>query len=248
MITDPPYGVSYADKNKFLNTIARGNRIQVEIENDHQSEPEMYNLWLEVFSNAYEVTDQCMAYYVFGAQGGELLLLLLQALKDSRFAPRHGLVWVKNNHVLGRADYNYKHEPITYGWKTDGTHKFYAKFDTSVWEDELEIDKLKKDELVKLIKDLMSDKVPTSVIKEDKPLKSDLHPTMKPVRLIGRLMGNSSQKDEIVLDLFGGSGTTMIAAEQLGRKCYMMELDPHYCDVIIARWEKLTGREAVKID
>jgi DNA modification methylase len=248
-ITDPPYGVSYGDKNRFLNAVAKGNLIQTQIENDHNSEQEMYDLWKKVFKVAYDITKPVMAYYVFAAQGGELLLLLLLlALKESGLAPKHGLVWVKNNHVLGRADYNYKHEPITYGWKFDGTHHFYGKFDTSVFEDELDIDKLKKDELVKLVKDMLSDKMPTSVIKENKPLRNDLHPTMKPVKLIARLMRNSSQEGEAVLDLFGGSGTTMIAAEQLGRKCYMMELDPHYCDVIIARWEKLTGKKAEKIN
>ena len=85
------------------------------------------------------------------------------------------------------------------------------------------------------------------MIDEAKPTKDSEHPTMKPVRLIGYLMSNSSKVGDIVLDTFGGSGTTMIAAEQLGRKCYMMELDPHYCDVIVARWEKMTGREAIKI-
>jgi site-specific DNA-methyltransferase (adenine-specific) len=214
-LTDPPYGVSYGDKNRFLNTLAKGNSIQKPIENDHHSEDEMFEIWKKAFSNANEVTEGCMSYYVFGAQGGELLLLLL-ALKESNLAPRHGLVWVKNNHVLGRSDYNYKHEPITYGWKTDGTHHFYGGFKTSVFE-------------------------------YDKPQKSDLHPTMKPVPLISELIINSSRDGEIVLDLFGGSGTTLIAAEQLNRKCYMMELDPHYCDVIIARWEKLTNQKAERI-
>lgn len=248
-ITDPPYGVSYGDKNKFLNTMSKGNKIQTNIENDHMTEDEMYELWKQVFKNAHKNTKSVMAYYVFSAQGGNLLLLLLlQALKDSGFIPKHGLVWVKNNHVLGRADYNYKHEPITYGWKFEGSHNFYGHFDTSVFEDNLDVDKLKKDELLKLVKDILSDKYPTSVIKENKPLKNDLHPTMKPIKLIARLILNSSKEYEIVLDLFGGSGSTLIAAEQLKRKCYMMELDEHYCDVIIARWEKYTGQKAVRIE
>jgi site-specific DNA-methyltransferase (adenine-specific) len=81
----------------------------------------------------------------------------------------------------------------------------------------------------------------------NKPLKNTEHPTMKPIPLIAKLIENSSKGGEIVLDLFGGSGTTLIACEQLGRKCRMMELDPKYCDVIIKRWEEFTGKKAVKI-
>ena len=124
------------------------------------------------------------------------------------------LVWNKNNHVLGRCDYNYKHEPILYGWKKKGTHKFFGngKFKTSVWD------------------------IP-------KPMKSDLHPTMKPVELVKNAMLDGTQEGMIVLDAFGGSGTTMIACEQLGRKCRMMELDPHYCDVIRRRWAEFVHGE-----
>lgn len=86
-----------------------------------------------------------------------------------------------------------------------------------------------------------------SVWNYDKPRDSSLHPTMKPVALIGNALLNSSQKDDIVIDFFGGSGSTMIACEQLGRRCRMMELDPHFCDVIIARWEKESGQKAIKI-
>ena len=106
---------------------------------------------------------------------------------------------------------------------------------------------MKKKEMADLLRKIYSQQIPTTVIDEAKPLKDEDHPTMKPVRLIGYLMSNSSKVGDIVLDTFGGSGTTLIAAEQLGRKCYMMELDPHYCDVIIARWEKMTGKEARKL-
>ena len=86
-----------------------------------------------------------------------------------------------------------------------------------------------------------------TLLEYDKPRRCDLHPTMKPVELVGHLMGNSSREGDVVADIFGGSGTTLIVAEQMGRSCYMMELDPHYCDVIIERWEQLTEQEAVKV-
>ena len=113
-------------------------------------------------------------------------------------------------------------------------------------DDTSDINKMSKKELKEMLQAIWV-KADTSVIYEDKPAKSKLHPTMKPVKLVARLMFNSSRKGDIVADIFGGSGTTMIAAEQLGRRCMMMELDPHYCDVIIARWEAFTGQKAERI-
>lgn len=219
VFTDPPYGVSYADKNEFLNSLGTGHRLTKRIENDSHKPEEMYEFWCKSFKNLYDFSKDCMAYYVTAPQGGDLLLLLLlQSLRDSGFMLKHQLIWNKNNHVLGRCDYNYKHEPIIYGWKIDKTHHFYgkSKFKTSVWD------------------------IP-------KPLKSDLHPTMKPVELVTSCLLDASEKGQVVLDLFGGSGTTLIAAEETKRHARLMEYDPHYCDVIIARWEKLTGQKAVKL-
>ena len=123
------------------------------------------------------------------------------------------IIWVKNNHVLGRCDYNYKHEPLFFGWTTK--HKFYGngEMKTSVWE-------------------------------VDKPLKNDLHPTMKPVALMGNAMLNSSAQGDICFDGFSGSGSTLIAAEKTGRTFRGMEIDPTYCDVTVKRWEQFTGKKA----
>lgn len=217
-LTDPPYGVSYASKNEYLNTIARGNRIQVEIENDHKTPEEMYELWCQWFSLACGVLKQKSSYYIFSPQGGDLLLLL-QAVRDSGFQLKHVLVWAKNNHVLGRCDYNYKHEPIVYGWKQKGTHVFYGNgiFKTSVWE-------------------------------FNKPLKNDLHPTMKPVELLSNAVLNSTQKGDLIFDNFLGSGSTMVAAHQLARNCYGLELTEHYCQVIINRMAKLDPEIEITIN
>lgn len=104
--------------------------------------------------------------------------------------------------------------------------------------------KLKKEELIKILEETYRERISTTIIEEDKPTINDLHPTMKPIKLLSRLIKNSSRVDECVLDLFRGSGSTLIACEQLSRTCYMMELDPKYCDVIIKRWETLTGKKA----
>ena len=216
LLTDPPYGVSYASKNEFLNALDKGNRVQTEIENDHKKPEEMSAFWIAAFTTAREHMRPGASYYVTGPQGGDLLLLLL-ALKEGGFPLRHMLVWAKNNHVLGRSDYHYKHEPILYGW-VEGAHTFYGGHsETSLWP-------------------------------IDKPHKSDLHPTMKPVALFAKAIENSTKSSEGILDPFLGSGTTLVACEQLGRTCYGMEISPQYCQVIIDRWEKLTGQKAEKID
>ena len=217
LVTDPPYGVSYAKKNEFLNAIARGNRIQTPIEGDHNTAEDMSVLWRTWFGSVRRWMDPGAAYYVTGPQGGDLLLLLLLlALRDSGFPLRHMLVWAKNNHVLGRSDYHYKHEPILYGWVEGAAHHAVAnRSETSLWE-------------------------------IDRSHKSDLHPTTKPVELYARAMRNSSNSGDLVTDPFAGSGTAFVAAEQLDRTCFGVELSPAYCDVIIERWQNLTGQSATR--
>lgn len=127
------------------------------------------------------------------------------------------LIWNKNSFVLGRQDYHWKHEPCLYGWKEGGSHYF------------------------------INDMSLSTVIDMNKPQRADLHPTMKPIELFAYCINNSSKVGENVLDLFGGSGTSIIASEQLGRKCYMMEFSPHFVNVIIKRWETLTGQKAIKL-
>ena len=169
-----------------------------------------------------------------------------QALKDTNIELRQNLIWVKNTFAMGRQDYQWRHEPIMYGWKEGAAHYFIDdRTQTTVFEDLKDIEKMTKQELVDYIK-AQEEAMPTTIIREKKPTASDLHPTMKPLKLVGKLISNSSRKDEKVLDLFGGSGSTLIACEQLGRKCYMMELDPLYVDVILDRWEKFTGEKAIK--
>lgn len=136
------------------------------------------------------------------------------ACKDVDWTVRQCLIWNKNTMVLGRQDYHWKHEPCLYGWKDGASH---------LWA---------------------SDRKQTTVIDFNKPSRNGEHPTMKPVGLFDYQIQNNTKGGDIVLDLFGGSGTTLIACEQNKRIAYVMELDPHYCDVIITRWETLTGKKA----
>ena len=136
-----------------------------------------------------------------------------------------------------------------YGWKDGAGHYFINRRDLATIIDEsqnMDLDAMSKSDMKELLKTMLNpDAVPTTTIYENKPLKNDVHPTMKPLKLIGRQIRNSTRPGETVLDLFGGSGSTMMAAEQLNRKCFMVEFDPKYVDVIINRWEELTGSTAV---
>lgn len=216
-LTDPPYGVSYADKNEFLNSLGKPNSITKRIENDHKSLDEMKVFWTNCAASAFAVCSEKSAYYWFACQGGDQMMMMMMSLGDGGWQVKHELVWVKNNHVLGRTDYSYKHEPIIYGWKRGGTHEYFGGFQTSVLE-------------------------------FDRPQSSKLHPTMKPIELLERLIENSTKSQYKVLDLFGGSGSTLIACEKTNRTCFMMELDPHYVSVIIERWQKYTGNKAELIN
>lgn len=140
------------------------------------------------------------------------------ACKDTDWQVRQCLIWVKNSMVMGRQDYHWKHEPCLYGWKPGAAHK---------WE---------------------TDRKQTTVLEFDRPTKNLEHPTMKPIPLFDYQINNNTVKGDTVLDLFGGSGTAIMACEQSGRECYTMELDPKYVDVIINRWEEYTGEEAVLIN
>ena len=170
------------------------------------------------------------------------------ALNSNGLQVRQELIWCKNSLVMGRQDYQWKHEPCLYGWKEGAGHYFIdSRRKTTIIEDQLDFDNLKKEEAIEMLKQIYDDGISTTVIHEDKPTRSDLHPTMKPLSLMARLVNNSSKKNEIVLDLFGGSGSTLITCEQLDRVCYMMEYDPKYVDAIIERWEQFTNRKAEKI-
>ena len=157
-------------------------------------------------------------------------------------------MWVKNNIVIGRQDYQWQHEPIIYGWKDGGSHYFIAeRTNRTVIEDKLDFDAMSKKELLEYVKEMQNDNEhPSTVIREDKPLVSAEHPTMKPVKLVGRFIRNSSRPGELVIDFFLGSGSTMIAAHQLERNCYGLELTPEYCQVILDRIKLLDPEVVIK--
>lgn len=245
VFTDPPYGVAIGSKNKLLNTVKKANykQIKKDLKNDTLEPEDLKDLVARAFRTLRDFADEQCAYYITGPMGGEPGLAMQEALAEAGLPARHILIWVKNCQAfsLGRLDYEYKHEPIYYTWGKG--HEFYGGSQATVIDDTKPLEKMNKAELKELVHALR-DGGETSVIYCDKPLHSDMHPTMKPIKLIARFLINSSRPGEPVADIFGGSGSTMIAAEQLKRKCYMMEIDPHYCDVIINRWQEFTGKTA----
>lgn len=215
-LTDPPYNVAYGQYGSATEARALHRRVDHKTIMNDKMEDEAFRAFLtDAFIAANEVLASGASFYIFYADTEGYNFR--GACRDMEWKVRENLIWNKNSLCLGRQDYQWKHEPILYGWK-EGTHRWF------------------------------NDRKQTTVIDFDKPLKSEEHPTMKPVGLVAYLIGNSSKAGEIVLDSFGGSGTTLIACEQLGRKCRTMELDPHYVDVIVERWEKLTGRKAEKVN
>ena len=217
VFTDPPYAVNYGADQDTLNAKSGGKfgpKVRPIVNDDLTPNECATELWLPAFTVMYDVAwDDCSLYMTM-CQGGDQMMMMMM-MRDAGWQVKHELIWVKNAPVfsMGRLNYDYKHEPILFGWKKK--HKFYGKgeFLNSIWE-------------------------------VDKTYKADLHPTMKPVRLIKNALLNSSLSGDICIDFFLGSGSTMIACEETGRICYGMEIAPIYCDVSVRRWEELTGKKA----
>lgn len=235
VMTDPPYNVAI--------TNSKG----MKIENDDMDNEDFKEFLLKAFENLEASLKEGGAFYVWYASRNHIPFEA--ALKEHGLTVRQQLIWNKSSFVFGRQDYHWKHEPCLYGWKEGASHYFVDdRTQSTIIEDKnIDLKKLKKEELLKLLEEIYSDKASTTVIDEDKVIVNSLHPTMKPIRLIARLIKNSSRPGELVLDLFGGSGSTLIACEQIDRRCKIVEYDPKYASVIIDRWEQFTGKKAERL-
>ena len=196
VITDPPYNVNYEGSAG-------------KIKNDNMANDAFYRFLLEAFKNTEAVMSSDASIYVFHADTEGLNFR--RAFADAGFTLSGCCIWKKQSLVLGRSPYQWQHEPVLFGWKKSGKHKWYAgRKETTIWE-------------------------------YDKPKKNGDHPTMKPIPLLAYPIKNSSVTNSIVLDPFGGSGSTLIACEQTDRICYTIELDEKFCDVIVKRYIEQTG-------
>jgi DNA modification methylase len=236
-VTDPPYNVDYVGKTADALTI----------ENDSMNLGQFYEFLRDFYKQMLRALKPGGSFYVFYSPGANGLTFR-EALHAIGGRERQILAWVKNSMVLGHSDYHYKHEPCLYGWKEGAGHYFTKdRTQTTVFENRPDPENMTHAELVQLAHFLLDklEALPNTIIRENKPARNALHPTMKPIPLLARLIQNSSRRGEKVIDFFGGSGSTLMACQETGRVCYTMELDPKYADVIIARWEESTGGKAV---
>lgn len=204
VVTDPPYNV--AVNNEDIESLkARNRRLDgLIIQNDKMTASEFPIFLEKIFARYYETMKEGASIYVFYADSETINFMTKFTEAGFHFA--QNCIWNKQQFVMTRKDYHYKHEPCLYGWKLGKAHNWYTdRKQSSVWD-------------------------------FDRPFKNELHPTMKPIDLIKYPIGNSSKKGDVVLDLFGGSGSTLIASDTLSRKSYLMELDPRYVDVIVKRY------------
>ena len=201
-LTDPPYNVAYEG----------GTKEKLTIKNDSMGDDQFRQFLRDAYTAADTVMKQGAVFYIWHAdlEGYNFR----GAAKDAGWKVRQCLIWKKSSMVLGRQDYQSKHEPCLYGWKDGAGHLWAA------------------------------DRKQTTIMEFDKPARNGEHPTMKPVALFEYQLLNNTKGGDIVLDSFGGSGTTLIAAEKNGRFARLMELDPKYCDVIVKRWQDFTGKQA----
>ena len=204
LLTDPPYNVAYEGGTGMT------------IQNDDMEDAEFRQFLREAFKCADHAMKPGAAFYIWHADSEGYNFR--GACHDIGWQVRQCLIWNKNSLVLGRQDYQWKHEPCLYGWKDGASHN---------WN---------------------NDRKQTTVLDFDRPKKNDIHPTMKPIALFEYQIHNSCPDGGIVLDSFAGSGTTIMACEQDGRTAYCMELDPKYVDAIINRWEKFTGEKAMLLN
>lgn len=240
--TDPPYNVAYETKAG-------------KIANDDLGDTEFRAFLVSAFNAAFAVLKSGGAIYV--AHADTEGLNFRSAFAAAGFKLSGCLVWRKNSLVLGRSDYQWQHEPILYGWKPGAAHQWFGGRKQTTILDlaqttslfRLRLDgkyEIQLGESVLIVDgDAKVEELLPSIINEDKPSRNEGHPTMKPVALVERMLRNNAKKGAVVLDLFGGSGSTLMACEKLGMKARLSELDAGYVDVIVNRWQNYTGKVAV---
>lgn len=249
LLTDPPCNVALGQHDRPSEAKQLHRRTDgLVIANDSWADDECLVEFLSsALTSAMAALRPGAAFYVWYASTQSANFL--EAAKRAQMEVKQILVWAKNTFALGRQDYQLRHEPCLYGWKGGSAHYFTdSRKESTVITDDRNPDSMSKSELVDFVYDLLAQKGATTVLEFDKPTRSELHPTMKPVSLFAYQIMNSTRRGETVLDVFGGSGTSVVACEQTGRHCACVELDPHYASVIVDRWEKLTGGKAEKIE
>ncbi len=239
--TDPPYNVAYETKAG-------------KIDNDDLEDSQFRQFLLRLFSAAFHVMKPGAAIYV--AHADTEGLNFRAAFRDAGFKLSGCLIWRKDSLVLGRSDYQWQHEPILYGWKPGAAHRWFGgRKQTTVTEYSADNSVFTRrvdgryeislgDRVLLVDGTAQVEELIPSVILQAKPKRSEGHPTMKPVALIERMLRNNAKKSNTVLDVCGGSGSTLMACDSLGMRARLSELSPGYVDVIVKRWQDFTGKRA----
>lgn len=238
VITDPPYNMDYEGAGNTPEAKRKNNKIL----NDNMSDKDFEVFLTEFYSVMLTGMKEGASCYVFYKELGKGVFIT--AMEKSGVTFKQELIWVKSQIVLGGSKYQSMYEPCLFGCKGKQIKFWYAgRKERSVIES---VDTMNEIELRIALKELF-DCFDTDIVREQKQIKNDLHPTMKPIKLLAKFMKNSSKKGDIVFDPFGGSGSTLIAAEQLKRQCRTLELDERYADVIVKRFEALTGQKGIRL-
>lgn len=221
VVTDPPYNVAVSSDSQELQESGRS-----EIMNDNMSDSDFDDFLAAVFKNYSASMNPNAAIYVF--HGSSYQREFENAMNAADIMVRSQCIWVKNNATFGWSQYRWQHEPVFYAYKKNEAPAWYGdRKQTTVWQD-----------------DLLED-LPATIWRVDRDDATKYyHPTQKPLSLIAIPIRNSSKRGDIIIDYFGGSGSTLMTCDQLDRVCFTLELDPIFCDVIIKRWEQATGKKA----
>jgi len=248
VVTDPPYNIDYGSAEQDRAEYKGQERAERPILNDNMSDESFYNFLLSFYKATYSITKGGGVVYIFHSTKESVNFI--NAMKKAGYKISQTLIWAKDHFTLGRSDYQWQFEPILYGWREQSGKPHYFIHDrtqASLFEDKADWMKKKKEELLKVLEKI-TESYPADIIHDNKPSRNAEHPTMKPLTLMAKLIRNSSRENELVYDAFAGSGSTMMAAEQMNRTAYNMELAENYCDVIVRRYAKMFGSEQIYLE
>ena len=246
VVTDPPYNIDYGTAEQDRNEYRGIERAERSILNDNMSDESFHQFLLNFYKNTSSKTKGGGVIYVFHSTKESVNFI--KALREAGYKLSQTLIWVKDHFTLGRSDYQWQFEPILYGWREDKPHYFiHDRTQSSVFENKEELAKKKKEELLKILNEIY-EHYPSDIVRDSKPLRNAEHPTMKPITLCAKLIQNSSREQEIVYDAFAGSGSTLMACQQMNRTSYNIELAENYCDVIVKRYAKMFGDEEIYLE
>ena len=238
VVTDPPYNIDYGSAEQDRAAYKGKDIEDRKILNDNMDDESFAQFLYSFYKATHGIIKGGGAMYVFHSTKESINFIA--EMKRAGFKVSQTLIWAKDHFTLGRSDYQWQFEPVLYGWKEEAGKPHYFIHDrtqSTLLEDVGDFRSKKKEELLKLLEKIF-EAFPSDLIRDNKPLRNGIHPTMKPLTLIARLIQNSSREGEVVFDPFAGSGSTLMAAAQMNRISLNIEMAENYCDCIVERFKK----------